>query len=153
MQFFTSSLYAEVNCFFSVSYKIDIEIEKALNKQISSELRLPPKEEGFEYISLMVSTSSKTVEVEAKGPGLDKKEEIITWALWLPYDEITSAPSQEVPYIKFYFDAIVLLLERYGIEEKSLRAIQHEIEQKVIGNSEFDYVDNKIKYDLTDFDF
>lgn len=146
------SFFSEVNCRFSISYKVNLEIRNALNEQVKSELNLPSKEEGFEYINLMVTTNSRTHAVEVKGPEFDRREKVITWNLWLPYEEITSAPSQEAPYIKFYFDALVILLERYGISEERLRSIQKEIEQKVIGNSEYKYIDIKFNYKPSDFD-
>lgn len=153
MEFLSMSFFSEINCRFSISHKVNLEIRNALNEQIKSELKPPPKDERFEYINLVVTTSSNTHAVEVKGPELDRKEKVITWNLWLPYERITSSTTQEAPYIQFYFDALVILLERYGIAEERLRAIQEKIEQKVIGNSEYKYVDNRIKYDLSDFDF
>jgi hypothetical protein len=152
MEILTSSLFSEVNCNFSISHKIDLEIRKALNEKIKSELRFTSREEGFKFINLMVSTSSSTHEVEVKGPDFSRKEKIINWGFWLPYKEIVNSTNQVVPYLQFYFDALVLLFRNYGISEEIIRYIQEEISSKVIGNSEYEYEDDSIEFDFSEFD-
>lgn len=152
MEILTSSLFPEVNCSFSISYKIDLEIRKALNEKIKPELRFTSKEQGFEYINLMVSTNTRTHEVEVEGPYFIRKEKIINWELWLPFKEIVNSANQEAPYLQCYFDALVLLFGKFGISEESIRSIQEEISNKVIGNSDYEYEDNSIEYDFSEFD-
>ncbi|MFA1642853.1 hypothetical protein AB5N96_08300 [Chryseomicrobium imtechense] len=153
MEFLSSSLYSEINCSFSISHKIDLEIRSALNKKIISELKLTSKEQEFKYINLMVTTNSTTNKVEVKGPYFNRKNEIINWELWLPFKEITSTASQEIPYLKFYFDALVMLFEKYEVEEDQIRSIQKEISEKVIGNKEYEFKEETLDYDFSDFDF
>lgn len=152
MEILTSSLFSEVNCTFSISHKVDLEIRKALNEKIKPKLRLTSKEQGFEFINLMVSTSTQTNEVEVKGPDFNRKKKIINWGLWLPYKGIVNSAHQKDPYLKFYFDALVLLFRNYGISEELLRSIQEEVSRKIIGNSEYKYEEDRIDYDFSEFD-
>ncbi|TAA71991.1 hypothetical protein [Planococcus salinarum] len=153
MEILTSSLFPEVKCSFSISHKIDLEIRKVLNEKMKSELRLTSREKEFRYFNLIVSTSTTTHKVEVKGPDLNQKEKIINWGIWLPYNEIVNSAHQEVPYLLFYFDALVLLFNNYGINENIIRTIQEEISNKVIGNSAYAYEEERIEYDFSEFDF
>ncbi len=150
MEILTSSLYSEVNCYFSISHKIDLEIRKALNEKIIPELRFTSREEGFKFINLIVSTSNDTHKMEVKGPDFNRKEKIINWGL--PYKEIMNSANQVVLYLQFYFDALVFLFRKYGINEELIRSIQEEISSKVIGNSEYEYEDDSIEFDFSEFD-
>ncbi|MFC4410613.1 hypothetical protein ACFOZY_09330 [Chungangia koreensis] len=100
----------------------------------------------------MVSTSSSTHELEVKGPDFNRKEKIINWGFWLPCREIINSANQVVPYLQFYFDALVLLFRNYGISEEIIRSIQEEISSKVIGNSDYEYEDDSIEFDFSEFD-
>jgi hypothetical protein len=152
LEILTSSLFPEANCYFQISHKVDLEIRKALNEKVKPALRLSSREEGFEFINLMVSTDSNTNGVEVKGPDYNRKDNIINWGLWLPYKEIVNSENQVIPYLQFYFDAAVLLFRNYGISEEIIRAIQEDVSGKVIGNSDYEYEDDSIEYDFSEFD-
>lgn len=152
MEILTSSLFPEVNCSFSISHKIDLEIRKALNEKIKQELRLTSREEGVEYLNLIISTNTRTCEVAVKGPNVNRKEKIINWGLWLPYREIVNSSTQEAPYLHFYFEALVSLFREYGISEERIRSVQEEVSDKVLRNSEYNYKNDNIEFDFSEFD-
>lgn len=149
MNFLTCSIFSEVNSYFSISHKVDLKIRGALNENILSELKLSPKEKEMEFINLIICTKKAILDVEVKGPEFNRREKIINWGLWLPYQKIVRHADQRKPYIKFYFDALVLLFERYGVEENVLRHVQKEIENEVIENKEYAYEE----HDAEDIDY
>ena len=117
MKILNCSLYSEVNCYFRISHLVDLKIREKLNENIISYLNLTPKEKVMEFINLIISTNTETRYVKVKGPDFNQKEKMISWGLWLPYQKIVECQDQRKPYIKFYFDALVILFERYGVEE------------------------------------
>ncbi|MCG1021460.1 hypothetical protein [Sutcliffiella horikoshii] len=105
------------------------------------------------YFNLIVSTNKNTISVEVKGPDFDSKEKMINWGLWLTYEEITNQPVQSKEYIKYYFDALVLIFKYYGLSDEKIRNIQKSVEEEVIGNKQYDYEEETLHLDFSDLDF
>ena len=153
MEFLTSSIFSEVNSYFSISHKVNLKIREELNQNIVSYLKLTPKEKEMDFINLITCTKKSILDVEVKGPDFNRKEKIINWGLWLPSEKIFEYSDQRKPYIKFYFDALVILFERYEVEEELLRQVQKNIEKEVIENKEYEYEEeDDIEIDLSDLD-
>jgi hypothetical protein len=153
LEFLTSSILSEVNSYFSISHKVDLKIREELNENIVPYVKLTSKEKEMEFINLIISTKKTILDIEVKGPDFNRKEKIINWGLWLPYRDLVEYSDQRKPYIKFYFDALVILFERYGVEEVVLRQVQKAIEKEVIENKEYEYEEeNDIEVDLSDLD-
>ncbi|ANE45479.1 hypothetical protein SY83_03135 [Paenibacillus swuensis] len=150
MRILTSSLFSEVNSFFSISHKVDLKIREELNDTISSDLQLNTKEKDMDFINLIVSTNKATLNVMVKGPEINRKDKFINWGLWLPYEAIVSSSNQVIPYLQFYFDALIILLGSYGIPEKRIREIQVRVESEIIGNSAYDYEEDDFDLDLSE---
>ncbi|RHW41963.1 hypothetical protein D1B31_04770 [Neobacillus notoginsengisoli] len=53
----------------------------------------------MDFINLITCTKKAILEVEVKGPDINRKEKIIDWGLWLPYEKIVKYPDQRKPYI------------------------------------------------------
>lgn len=136
MKFAISHLYSEPGISFQISYKIDEYIEDKITENIMIPYGLD-KNRKDTFLNLIVSTNSKTVELEVKGPDYDKESDFITWGLWLPYKNISKAEDQLPPYLKYLFDAIVLVLKNYNVNEEDIRKVQKDIENEVINNSEY----------------
>lgn len=104
------------------------------------------------FINLIVSTNKSTSNVEVKGPDFNRKDKIINWGLWLPYEDIVNSENQVLPYLKYFFDALVVVFDNYGINEERLREIEMSVEKEIIGNSEYEYEEDVIDLDLSDLD-
>lgn len=153
MECLTSSIFSEVNSYFSISHKVDLKIREELNENIVSYLKLTPKEKEMDFINLITCTKKSVLAVKIEGPDFNRKEKIINWGLWLPYEKIVEYSDQRKQYIKYYFDALVILFKRYGVEEEVLRQVQKDIEKEVIENNEYEYEkEDDIEIDLSDLD-
>ncbi len=115
------------------------------------DLQINLKEQDMD-INLMVSTNKATLNVEVKGPSVSRKYKIINWGLWLPYEAIVSSTEQVIPYLKHYYEALVILLDKYGVSEERLREVWNVVESEIIGNSEYKYEEDDIEYDFSDLD-
>jgi hypothetical protein len=103
------------------------------------------------FLNLIVSTNSKTTHVEVKGPSYNKKDNFINWGLWLPYREIAEASDQLVPYLKYFFDAAVIVFKNYGVKEEDVRKVQRVVEEEVIDNPKYTFVEEQTPQpDLSD---
>lgn len=138
MRFAISHLYSEPGISFQISYKVDGYIEDRITENIMIPYGLD-KNRKDTFLNLIVSTNSKTVALEVKGPDYDKENDFITWGLWLPYKDISEAECQLSPYLKHLFDAIVLVLKNYNVNEEDIRKVQKDVENEVIDNSEYLY--------------
>ena len=152
MRILTGSLFSEVNSYFSISHKVDLKIREELNDTISSDLQLNTKEKDMDFINLLVSTNKATLNVLVKGPEINRKDKIINWGLWLPYEAIVSSTNQVIPYLQYYFDALIILLGSYGISEKRIREIQFHVESEIIGNSAYEYEEDDFDLDLSELE-
>lgn len=152
MDIITSNIYSEVGSYFSVSYKVDLKIREKLNESIKFDLQKVFDDEKILFFNLVVSTNKVTTTVEVKGPDYNNKDKFVNWGLWLPYEDIVNHPTQNIPYINYYFDALVLLFNIYGIPEKKIREIQMSVESEIIGNSQYDFEDETIDVDLSDLE-
>jgi hypothetical protein len=127
-------------------------IGAVLNEKIVDELQLNPKEKEMESINLIVSTNKATFDVAVKGPEISRKDKMIEWGLWLPYEAIVNSTDQVIPYLKYYCDALILLLPRYGISEERIQEVWIGVEEEIIGNSEYIYEKDDLDLDLSDLD-
>jgi hypothetical protein len=154
LKFLTSSLFSEVNSYFSISHKVSLKIREILNENIDifHDLQLNAKEKDMEIINLIVSTNKAALDVAVKGPDISRKDKMIQWGLWLPYEAIVSSTDQVIPYLKYYCEALVLLLGKYGISEERIRELWTNVESEIVGNSEYKYEEDDIEYDFSDVD-
>jgi hypothetical protein len=127
MEFITSSIYSEVGSYFSISHKVDLYIRRELNQIIKPLLKHNSRDRKMEYLNLIASTNKSIKAIEVKGPDYNQKEKFINWGLWLPYHQIVNQQDQREAYIKYYFDALVILLERYGVKEEVMRQVQKDV--------------------------
>lgn len=136
MRFAISHLYVEPGIRFQISHKVDKYIEHKITEDIMKPYSLDKDKEGT-FLNLIVSTRSTINELEVRGPDYDKKNDFIVWGLWLPYKEISEAEDQIPPYLNYLFEAIILVLAKYGAHEADIRGIQKDVEKEVINNPEY----------------
>jgi len=105
-------------------------------------------------LGLNITTSAQTREVEVRGPGYDEVNDFITWGIWLPYEEIYRAGEDLGPFLRYYFDALVIVFAEYGVEAEAVRKVQTIAQQEILGNPEYVQKEQKrTKIDLSDIPF
>ncbi|MCD4782022.1 MAG: hypothetical protein K8S27_15970 [Candidatus Omnitrophica bacterium] len=137
MKLTISSLYLEQGCEFSISFKVRKLIRQKLEEHVMQPYHFDEKDKDL-FLGLIISTNSTTKRVEVKGPDFDKRNKVINWGLWLPYELIVKNEEQLVPYINYLFDALVIVFEFYNIEEDVIRNIQKIVANEVIDNPKYD---------------
>lgn len=153
MKLTISSLYCEPGVKFSISHKVGNLLREKLIEKIMIPYNLIEKDQD-KFLGLIVSTSSKTKEVDVKGPDYDKKNNFVNWGLWLPYREIKEAQDQLIPFLKYFFDAVAILFKKYNVKEEDIRQVQKSIEEEVINNQKYKYEKKEIPVpDLSDLGF
>jgi hypothetical protein len=133
----TSSFFVESGSSFSISYKVSLLIRSQLNAIISLLIVTDQKKDNS--IHIIVSTSKNTKNVEIKGPV--KSGKFIDWVLWLPYYEVIKDADHLKNYLHYYFDAVVLVFQKYDVPEEPIRDVHRIVENEVIGNPEYKFDD------------
>lgn len=144
------SIFAEVGVNFEISHKVDLFIRSLIIKKIMVPYALD-KQNKETLLSFIVSTSSKTMNAEVRGPDCDKRNNAITWTLWLPYKEITKAQDPLRPYIKYYFQAASEVFQHYGVDPKKVLDLQELAENEILNNPDYVFDEESIpEPDLSD---
>lgn len=152
MRLSISSFYSEPGFSFSISHKVDNLIREKLTDMVMVPYGLDKKDTNV-FLGLDITTSSTTYSLEIKGPYYDKKNDFINWGLWLPYKEIYKEPDQLIPYLKYFFDAVVQVFKNYNIDEQEIRTVQKIVEGEVINNPEYIFEEEETPQpDLSDLD-
>ena len=93
------------------------------------------------FMGLVITTKKSVVELEVRGPEYDKRNKFINYGLWLPYKEIDDAQNYLKEYLKYFFDALVILFKNYDVPEEDIRKVQREVETEVLDNINYRYVE------------
>ena len=133
MRIGTASLYCEPGYTFEIPYKIDLLIRNRLNEMVTQKYLFDMIQTDV-LLSFIVSTSSKTEKVEAKGPDVNKRQRTVTWGLWLPYKEITKANNPIKEYIRCFFEAAGMILEGFKVKKEDVQNVRKEVEEELRKN-------------------
>ncbi|MFD2145329.1 hypothetical protein [Mucilaginibacter antarcticus] len=135
-----SSWYGEPG----VSFRIYFKVHKLIRHQLIEQVMYPFGLEAADsetVLSLVSTTTANTKKLEVRGPEVDKRNKTINYGLWLPYLNIHNSSNYLKTYLEYYFDALVILFDKYDIPEDVIRAIQRKVENEVLGNLEYEYRD------------
>jgi hypothetical protein len=145
-----SSLYLEPGYKFDISHKVDLSVRQKLEELLISSYGLDKIKEKY-FLSLIISTDSKSKTVLVRGPSIDKRNEFITWSLNLPYLNVNSGVDYVPKYLEYLFDALVLVFKNYGVNEEDIRKVQQIVEKEVINNPNYEFNEEVIEPpDLSD---
>jgi len=128
--------YNEVGYSFEFSYKVDLFIREQIIAKIFPKYRLNDIEEGW-YLNLVIATDSKTKELEVRGPDKRKRQKMIDYGLWLPFDRIMKSQYPLETFIDYYFDALEIVFADYGVEKKDLLDLKVMSKKEILNNSEY----------------
>jgi hypothetical protein len=132
MIFRISSLFSEPGFHFNVSYKVRKVIEKNLNSIKLLDTKFLKNHDTF--LSLIITTGSKTSKTEAKGPDYDKKNNCITWALWLEYKAIKNSDDYLLSYCENIFKAISEIFIFYGLSNNEFNSLKNKALNEILSN-------------------
>lgn len=138
MRIGTASLYCEPGYSFEIPYKIDLLIRNRLNEMVITKYLFEMIQTDV-LLSFIVSTNSKTEKVEVKGPDVNKRQQTVTWGLWLPYKEITEADDPIKAYIRCYFEAAGMILEEFKVKREDIQLVREEVEEELRNNPDLYY--------------
>ena len=145
-------LYTEVGIYFQVSHNVTKIIRRILVEKIMKPFGLVEKDERY-LLSLNITTETKCHETTIKGPDIDRRNKFITWGLYLPYHEIADHEDQRGPFLRYFFDALVMVFAKYNIPEENIRDIQRMVSQRICERKLYEFWEEPTpEIDLSDID-
>ena len=138
MKLAISSLYSEVGCSFKISYLVRKKITELLIEDIMEPFGLENIDKNL-YLGLIISTSSKIYEVEVKGPHFDKRNGVVNYGLWLPYDKINNAENYVLSFINYLFDSLVIVFSKFSVPEHNIRNVERKSIEIIVNNKDYEY--------------
>ena len=133
-----SSWFNEPDIEFRISFKVHNVVWKYLTDDIMKPFGLEENDPGF-LMRLVTATSSDTKKLDVRGPEINKRNKSISYGLWLPYENINGSADYLKEYLYYYFNALVIVFNVYGVSEASIREIQDKVEAEVLNNTVYLY--------------
>ena len=147
-----SELYDDPEAYLNISYKVIRIIRRVLVEKIMKPFRLVEKDEKYQ-LSLLITTEKNCHETTIKGPDIDRRNKFITWGLYLPYHEIADHEDQRELFLRYFFDALVMVFAKYNVPEENIREIQRMVSQRICERKLYEFWEEPTpKIDLSDID-
>lgn len=132
-----SEWYSEVGVEFKVSNKILKIIREKLLENIFIPNGLDKEEERY-YFNIVITANSHSDELDVRGPTIRKREKMIDYGLWLPYNKIIKASNYLETYLDYLFAAFVKVFDNYKISEKVVLELKNEVVNIVLNSTPLD---------------
>jgi len=132
------SWFSEPGIEFKVSHKVRKFIRESLVEDIMKPFGLETRDPDI-FIGLVITATKNTKELEVRGPEYDKRNKFINYGLWLPYEKIDDAENYLKEYLKYFFDALVILFKKYDIPEENILKVKNRVEEEVLNNANYRY--------------
>jgi hypothetical protein len=132
------SWFSEVGIEFKISFKISKLVRQLLIENVMQPYDLESTNPDC-FICLVITTTKNTKNLEVRGPEYDKRNKVINYGLWLPYENINNSNNYLREYLSYLFDALVILFNKYQVPESAIRDIQCKVEEEVLDNPEYIY--------------
>jgi len=133
-----SSWFGEVGIKFKISFKVHKLIRELLIENVMKPFGLDSKDPEV-FLGLVLTTTKETRDLEVRGPEYDRKNKYINYGLWLPYEKIDNSNNYLQEYLNYYFDALVILFNKYNISEESILKVKYKVEEEVLNNANYSY--------------
>jgi hypothetical protein len=133
--------YNDVGYTFEISHKVSNYIREEIKKKIFSKYGLNVKDKEM-YLNLEVATSSKTKELEVRGPEIKKRAKMINYGLWLPFDDIHQSIYPLETYIDYFFEALKIVFNNYNVPKEEFEEIKEDCKKEILNNQEYVYVED-----------
>jgi hypothetical protein len=134
------SWFSEPRIEFKISYKVLKLVRESLVDYIMKPFGLDILEPDL-LIGLVITTTKNTTQLEVRGPEFDKRNKFINYGLWLPYKPITDAESYMKEFLKYLFEALVILFKKYDVPESAIWDVKERVQKEVLYNSTYNYVE------------
>jgi len=128
--------YNEAGYSFNFSHKVDNYIREIIISEIFSKYKLSQENEGW-FLNLIIATDSKTKTLDVRGPEIRKRQKMIDYGLWLPYDEITNSENPLEKYIDNFFDALILVFKKYDVDNRDILILKQETKNEILKNPSY----------------
>jgi hypothetical protein len=125
--------YNEVGYSFNFSHKVDGFIREQITTEIFTKYNLDNIEDNW-YLNLIVATDSHTIKLDVRGPERRKRQKMIDYGLWLPYDYIMKSENPLEKYIDCFFDALVIIFANYGVEKQDVLDLKSTSKKEILNN-------------------
>lgn len=134
------SWFSEPGVEFEISHKIHNFIRERLIEDVMKPFGLETKDPDI-FIGLVITTTKNLTELDVRGPEYDKRNKFINYGLWLPYQKIVCSENYLKEYLKYLFDALIILFKKYDVPEESILEVKHKVEDEVLNNANYSYVE------------
>jgi hypothetical protein len=138
-----SCLYTEPDVVFKISPGVDNLVRDTLIQMIMKPYGLEKKDPEL-FLGLFVTTRRDCRTARAMGPDHDKRNEYITWALRLPFEEITRADDPLEPYLNHLFSAVAEVFANYGVSREDVSKVESTVKMEVLGNPRYSYIEDQL---------
>ena len=126
--------YNEVGYSFNFSHKVDVFIREQITNEIFTKYGLDTIEDSW-YLNLIIATDSHTIKIDVRGPKQRKRQMMIDYGLWLPYNYNMKSENPLEKYIECLFDALVIVFDNYGVSQKDILDLKASSKKEILNNS------------------
>ena len=132
--------FNEPNYSFDFSDDVDLFIRELIITEIFTKYKLDDIEVGW-YLNLIIATDSQTIKLDVRGPERRKRQKMIDYGLWLPYDFIMKSENPLEKYIDCFFDALVVVFSNYVVEKDDILNLKIIAKNEILNNPRYLEVD------------
>ncbi|GAB4349227.1 MAG: hypothetical protein OHK0038_28180 [Flammeovirgaceae bacterium] len=117
-------------------FKIDLDlwekIEAPLFLLVIESNRV--KKNGEWLFLLSVNFAAQKLEkANILGPHKDRRNKILSWAMWMPSEKIIESPEPLRLFFKYFFEGLIpFMKQEFEIEEDKILQLQEEIEKEYL---------------------
>lgn len=132
------SWFSEPDVEFKISHRVHNLIRENLIEDVMKPFGLETKDPDI-FIGLVITTTKNIVELEVRGPEYDKRNNFINYGLWLPHEKIVCSENYLKEYLRYFFDALVILFKKYHVPEENIFKVKYKVEEEVLNNANYSY--------------
>jgi hypothetical protein len=128
--------YNEAEYAFNFSYKVDLLIREKIINEIFTKYKLDSIENDW-FLNIVIATNSQISKLEVRGPEKRKRQKMIDYGLWIPYNDVMNAPNPLEKYIQYVFESLALVFNEYGVEKKDVIDLILVVNEVILNDSSY----------------
>lgn len=138
MNIYVAQIYIEVGVNFNFSHLFQSYLHSVLSKNTIPSCSFIEKFEGFDLMFRM-SAKLNINDNEIKGPTIFKKDKDIEYSIFLPFDIIMQNSNYHYWALKYLFNGIFSIYEKYSFEFSYLKNNEEDIIKEILSDPEMFY--------------
>lgn len=115
MEIYVGQIYIQQDVNFGFSYLFQRSIHSFLSENIKNSERFCEKYKDYTLMFRM-SAKKDITENEIKGPTIFRKDKDMEYSIFLPFDEIMKNENYNYFALKYLFEGIYSILDKYGFD-------------------------------------